>query len=279
MKKLLPIIAVLMVSCGMFDSEDPVPMFLSIDEVELQTGPQEGSDSEKIEDVWVYVDGSSVGVFELPALVPVLSNDDKVKVDIRAGIRNNGQRLRPKEYPFYKLVSMEMDFKELETVPVDLTYQYLDNIAFSILEDFEAGNVFGLDLDDDPSSNVGRSADTPYGEFCGKINVLNDTLFLQTTFDILNISDFGNSQVYLELDFKCDVKFSIGFQGYDSNGTETTEFFYIFREQEDWDKIYLDLSSALNGGEYESYRIIIAGVPDQLVGSIWLDNIKLAYLD
>ena len=278
MQKVFIFIMFFISGCGMFDSTDPVPMFLELDSATFEARPGEGGSTSKIQDASVFVDGNTVGVFELPATVPILSNDGQVDVSILAGIRNNGQQLKPKEYPFYNPLNFQLDFQELETVPLELNYNYNENIAFDLLENFESTNVFGKDLDADSTTFLFRSQDALYGQYCGQMDVPADALFLQTTFETKPTNVFGFSQVYLEMDYKCSIMFIVGYTGIDDSGVESTDFFYVFREQPEWDKIYIDLSSQLNGNQFVSYQLIIAGAPDQPAGSIWVDNVKLAYL-
>jgi len=68
------------------DGEVTIPTYLKIDSVYVNTYyPSEGSPSAKITDVWIYVDDKNMGVFELPALFPLLF-EGKHKLEIRPGI-------------------------------------------------------------------------------------------------------------------------------------------------------------------------------------------------
>lgn len=275
----LIILSSLIVSCALTDTFDEVPMFISIEKADLETTALQGNNSSKIQDVWVFADGASIGVFELPATIPILSPDEEVKIDILAGIRNNGLALSPKQYPFMQTLTYNLDFEPEKVVPLEPVFSYYPTTNFALLENFEAELQFNLDLDDDPTSTIYRSEETPFGQFCGKIDVTEaNTLFRQTTSAIYSVSDFGNSEVYLEIDYKCEVPFIVGYIG-DNGASQVFDFFIVLNTTDDWNKLYLDLSSQLNGGRYDRYQILIAGVPQTEEGSIWVDNIKLLHFE
>ncbi len=263
-------------ACNLTDSFSEEPMFLEIESATL-VSDGDTYPSHKIQDVSVYVDGVSVGVFELPARVPVLG-EGEVSVVVFAGIRNNGQVLSPKEYPFYKRQEFIIPFEANKIISLSLEYEYLEDTKFVFDDNFESEIQFNLDLDEDEASTLVKSSDTPYGSFCGLIDVTQETsFFLQATVGRYNVEDFQGSQVYLELDYKCEVPFIVGYIGFDG-AIQRSETFIVLFESEEWDKVYLDMSVVLNGGEFDTYRIFLAGVGDMEAGRIWVDNVRLVHL-
>ncbi|HOV12628.1 MAG TPA: hypothetical protein PLL90_12785, partial [Bacteroidales bacterium] len=69
---------------------DLVPSYIHIDKIDLNTTYEfDGSNSCKITDAWVYIDGDLQGIYELPATFPVLANGQHT-IMVRAGIKLNG---------------------------------------------------------------------------------------------------------------------------------------------------------------------------------------------
>ena len=67
-----------------------VPAYLYVDRTLLTTNyAEQGTASANISDVWVTVDGTNRGVYELPALFPLLASGT-TKVQLQAGIKKNG---------------------------------------------------------------------------------------------------------------------------------------------------------------------------------------------
>jgi len=160
-------------SCRLTDNFDEEPMYLQINSATLAAIPEVGN-THDIRDVWVYVDGFNVGIFELPAKVPILSAADMVSIDLRAGIRDNGIQLTARQYPFYETLNYNFDFVPNQTRELDVTFAYIDAVKFGMSEDFETSNVFSEDVDGDPLSTVVRSTEASYGNYCGKSVVSAD---------------------------------------------------------------------------------------------------------
>lgn len=279
MKKILFLlyITALYSSCGLTDNFSEEPMYLQINSASLTGTPQVGN-SHDIKDAWVYVDGFNVGIFELPATVPILSSGNTVNVDIRAGVRDNGIQLSARQYPFYKTLNYTFDFIANETIELDLTYEYVDNVQFTINENFELGNVFFDDVDGNPLSTISRSNETPYGSFCGKSEVSADlSRFEQATSEVYLTNVFQSSEVYLEIDYKCDVSFIVGYIGYRNSVKSTIGVITLF-EEEEWSKLYLDMSADLNSGVFDEYQLVIAGAGTNQDGNIWIDNVRIVHL-
>ena len=87
------VLAVLLFSfgaCTKFEGNQTVPAYLKIDTVFFSTNYSlQGENSHEITDFWIYVDDQQIGVFELPAMFPVLAMG-KHKLEIRPGIKVNG---------------------------------------------------------------------------------------------------------------------------------------------------------------------------------------------
>ena len=271
--------------CNLNDSFDEEPMFIQVNSVDLVTVASQGEDTHAIRDVHVFVDGFSFGVFEVspdrPARIPVISDNPTFTLDIFAGIRNSGLTFSPAMYPFFERNQFEVDFEPNTTLELDLEFEYKDNIVFSILEDFENTQIYSFDVDEDQDNALGTTSNPSEVLFGNKaarylIDSENPVDFAQAT-TLFQTSMFGASQVYMEVDFKCDVPFIFGYFGFDEFGTLTPDFTIIVSPTETWTKLYLDLSADLNGGLFESFQLMVGGIPDVGDGTILFDNVKLVH--
>lgn len=268
----------LFTQCNFIDSSDAVPMILEINPADLATNFSQGANTHDIRDVWVYVDGFSIGVYELPARVPILSNNTQVEVNIFAGIRNNGTVANVIEYPFYEKLDFSYEFVPEKVVTIDPVFEYRDDAVFTIVEDFESGHIFSFDLDDNPGTFIDLDqSDAATGNSSGimRLDSANNELEV-TTFDYIDIDIVQNGNIFLEMDYKNDVEFQIGLLTV--IGTlEFSEYAIILRQSEEWNKIYINLGSGLGGG-VELFRLLIGSInqtgQERVVN---LDNIKLIH--
>ena len=280
MKSCIYIICVsLLSSCSLFDADKPEPMYFNMDEVQLQTTVLQGENTHKIRDVSVYADGFSIGLYPLPANIPVLSEREEVELFIFGVIRNNGIASNPIEYPFYDPVIIVRDVEAFSDNTIDLNFRYSDQTRIIQLGDFETSNTFNVNVDNNPDITFIRSAETPYGNFCGKITITADhPSFEKTTFTKIERGDIAGSPVFLELDYRNDIPFAIGLLRIEPGGFFVPNYKLILTEQNEWNKVYLELTDELNDTQFDQFTILIGSNQSSTgFGSIWIDNVRLVY--
>ncbi|MBK8112839.1 MAG: hypothetical protein IPK46_22340 [Saprospiraceae bacterium] len=76
------------------------PAYLLLSDPAITVRSDEGAPVSSIQDAWVIVDGQLLGVFPLPAKVPVIPTGKEMSIQINAGIKENADRNISAEYPF-----------------------------------------------------------------------------------------------------------------------------------------------------------------------------------
>lgn len=277
-------------SCYKFSGQQTIPAYLKIDSVYIQTNySQEGTNSQKITDVWVYLNKDLVGVFELPALFPVLAegiND----LEIRPGIWLNGIQSTRVPYPFYTpIVYSEFDFFPDSVQDLgNLQTTYYDNLEFAWMEDFElAGNTLVETSASDtvikqttPANNP-EAFISPNSKHSGLISLTDaKPVYSAASQNSFELPEIQNDPVLLELNFKSDNLFYVGLLMNLSSGIKKVPLL-IMNQSEDWNKIYINLGPniALNAANATNYKVYFeAGLESgKEEAKIYLDNIKLIY--
>ncbi|MEM9024932.1 MAG: hypothetical protein AAGB22_14400, partial [Bacteroidota bacterium] len=90
-------------SCDIINPEEEIPSFLRIDSINLNitnSGIQ-GAPTENITEAWVFWNSELIGVFELPAIIPILAAGQG-ELQVAAGIQVNGIGAKREIYPFYQ---------------------------------------------------------------------------------------------------------------------------------------------------------------------------------
>jgi len=262
--------------CGLFDDFEEVPMYLQIESVDKVVEPLEGANSHDIEAVSIYADGFNIGVFPLPAQVPVIDDNGTTTLDVFAVIKNNGQGSNRIEYPFYEKHNFDIDFQPGTTVPLDLSFEYRKDATFSWIEGFEGANSIIVDVDQTPEISVNKTSDALNGDFAGRIETTVDfPRFEKATVNIFSLDEFMGSQVYIEMDYKNEVPFRIGIIGF--RGGQGTRIYKIeLTPKEEWTKLYLDIANEINVGNFDEFQIVFSnGLSESSLGSVFMDNIKL----
>ena len=120
-----------------------VPSYLKIDDIVVNTDYfSQGSTSDNIIDAWVFVDDQLIGTYELPVTLPIVETGIH-KIEIKAGIKRNGQVTDRVTYPFYQSYtnSTSINLVANETYELTPELEYYSSANFVWLEDFETPNI------------------------------------------------------------------------------------------------------------------------------------------
>ena len=276
-----------MSGCYKFKGDETIPAYISIDKVSVSTYyPEEGTDSEAIVDVWVYLDDGLLGVYELPATIPVLASG-KHKLELRPGIKLNGISSTRVPYPFYKPIIFE-DFDFIPGTPTQplgtITTSYYSDTKFAWLEDFEISNISIEDYNDtiiertEPENNPIAFL-SPNSRYSGEISLTTErsqwTGISYNSFDV----ETAGTIIILELNFKTNNFFQVGLLIRDQFSLEEKDLL-ILNHTEEWKKIYINLGSNLSlYPKAYDYKIIFrSGLESGSTSAkVLLDNIKIVY--
>lgn len=275
-------------SCYKFEGDQTVPSYFQIDDISLNAYyPEEGSATSNITDAWVYLDDNLIGVFELPALVPILKKG-KQNIDVRAGIKLNGISSTRVPYPYYEKIAFEeFDLFEDSVVSVgNKSTTYKAGLVFGWKEDFEDS---GLTLEEVSISDTIIKRTEPANNpeaylsdnslYSGVVNITEEKpVWSAVSLSTYPITPQGRP-VVLELDYKNDNYFNVGLLFYEY-GQFVKIPLYTINHSEEWNKIYLNLGPNITlHQQAEYFKVVIeAGLDsNKSTGSVYLDNIKLIY--
>jgi hypothetical protein len=216
LKFILPFLLVVFFSgCQIFDKPELVPSYLEIDNFDLTTVSGEGSNSSKIKDCWVYANSNLVGVFELPARVPIFLNGE-VDIQVYPGIYKNGIKDERTIYPFYTHYSNRLNLQPDSTIKITPQITYEENLNIWI-EDFEdPGFKLNVFVNNSDTAMFIAKANQYNDLFEGDAGLIkmssNNILCEMRTDEPLFYSlprDLG-IPAYFELDYKCNHSFLLG---------------------------------------------------------------------
>lgn len=272
--------------CYKFENSQTVPAYLQIDTVLLKTYyPEEGANSHKITDVWIYINDNIEGVYELPAMFPVLAEGIK-QLDIRPGIKVNGISSTRAPYPFYEPITYEnfefypdsvMHIKNPET-------EYYSNLAFAWLEDFEdTGNSLDESAASDTVIERTEPANNPEAflsqnsKYSGAIYLTEDRpIYSAATYNSYPMPKQG-SPVLMEMNYKTNNFLNTGLLIRESTGYIKVPLL-VLKHSTDWNKIYINLGPNLSlHPQATEFRVYFeAGLDhDRTSSTIYLDNLKI----
>ncbi len=276
-------------SCYKFSGTQTIPAYIKIDSVFLETNySEQGSNSQKITDVWIYLNKDLVGIFELPAVFPVLA-EGMNDLEIRPGIWLNGIQSTRVPYPFYEPVIYEDFIFHPDSVHDlgDVKTTYYDNLDFAWSEDFESSGVTLVETSiSDTVIKQTLPADNPEAfitatsKHSGLISLTDEKpIYSATSLNSFLLPKVQNDPVLLELNFKNNNLFYVGLLMNTPSGLKKVPLL-IMNNSEEWKKIYINLGPniALNNDAINYKVYFEAGLElDKESSEIYLDNIKLIH--
>jgi len=266
--------------CGITDTFSPVPAYIRLENPKVLTDQSQGASTHKIKDVWVFQNGQIIGVYPLPAQVPLIVDEQDQEILLLAGIRNNGANDSPAFYPFYKSIIVKKKFEQLKTENIPLEFSYINQVKFNLIADFEQVNLFGFDLDEKPSTGIVLSSEaSAAGQKSGKILLNKDYPFIEVaTTDRILKSAGAPGKSYIEMDYFGEGEIAIGIISYQEGGnTGGLEYKVVLRPQTEWNKVYVEVTELINASSLKDYRIALAfSLPaGKDEGVCYIDNVKL----
>lgn len=277
-----PILTLLLLSMACAKG-DKIPAYLTINSIALDAGPAQGGNTIRATDAWVFADEELIGVWELPARVPVL-RDGNTTIAVIAGVKNNGMYDDRLRYPFFTRWTEEVSVVPAAATALQPVVRYVPQAQFWI-EDF--GDA-GTQLIRMPNSDTtlllfnpdSHPNDVLNGTTCGgfvldatkrRVRLRTDQAFAAT-----------GGPLYFEMDYRNDVQLTLGLR-YLAGGVITEEpYVYIAPTLRPdgsmpWNKIYIDLAPRFNLAGISQRDIYLeATLPSgSTSGRAFFDNLKV----
>lgn len=270
--------------CDAINPKEEIPAYIHIDSIVLNDGPNNpsGTISHDIQDAWVLSDDQFIGVFELPATIPILQEGPQ-DIVVRAGIKNNGISNTRAPYPFYDTIKLE---RTLEPKKVDslgtLNTRYIGPANFRWVERFEDTGNITLRNNENATVPFELTSD-PEEVFNGKYSLKADFEEQGDFFEVkllerqaMQLSAARN--IYLEVNFNTAVEIKVGIIAIAPNGNTTQRSKVVLNETNgEWNKIYINLLRNIQRFPKDHRFQVFFGRVKRSAGpaKAYLDNIKL----
>jgi hypothetical protein len=280
------IIAAIFVSlfsqCKIFDNEVIVPSYVYMPSYKFETAldGSQGDSTSKIVDAWVYDNGSIVGSFGIPALIPI-QKKGPVEIGVDAGILKTGQDYERMPNPLLTRAYFNIDAQHGKIDTIVPVFKYVPRVKFKFIEDFDRVGLrftkfFSMPGDTIVYINSGDSAKTQ-GKNSGMILLTDSTDYFRLITNDPYVLAGRNLPSMLELDYNSDVVLYIGMFANLPSGVKQIPLFNAFPTN-GWNKVYINLSDEVaanpNNTEYKIYIDVYRtkGTPRP---RIIIDNVKL----
>ncbi|MBL7950174.1 MAG: hypothetical protein JNM62_00525 [Flavobacteriales bacterium] len=241
----------------------------------------EGGSTSKVTDVWVSVNDEELGLWELPARVPILADGPQV-IRVAAGVKRNGAFDDRLQYPYYTAWQNTVDLRPERSVTIDPIVRYQGAAIWAERFD-DAGNLLYTAPSSDTTLIIYTPEDDPGlprdGTTCAGFVLETGRDYIQLYTDQNFGAAFG--PVYLELDYSTEVDLRIGYTYVQSGSTIYQPWITLVPTtgagSVRWNKVYIDVSTYFNTSGISSRDFYVEAVlpNDRSSARAYLDNIKL----
>lgn len=289
------IIVVFIQSCALLNTDEAtvpgylyVPSFRYItDTASKSDGLYEGDNTDKIVDVWIAANGISLGTIGFPALLPVTEVGDSVTISIDAGVLKTGQGGERIPYRILSQFRKNVLFKPGVVDTVIPEFRYLENRKFGFLEDFDRTGMRLIinDLYKSPGDTIIAISDQRArkpGFKSGMLVFDRNSQRFQVRTELISGIPGQNTPVFLELDYSSNMLLDVGYYYFEpGQAASAAQSVVQLFPTGTWNKVYVALNQELVGKKTGTQYIFYIGVynGDGSIPQVFLDNIKLVYLD
>lgn len=268
--------------CACDREDEKIPSYLYIEPFDFSVRIGEGTGSQNLSDVWIYVNDHYYGAYELPCWIPVLESGTS-EVLLIPGYRQDGRITNAFRYqllnPFK--ITIQLDPQITDTIRPNTSYQ--SGLQFSVIEDFEGIHFFNTDRDKDPETKIllTDASEAFEGSHSGSIALTKEHPSISAEYILNDPIPQSGDPIILELNFKADIPFSIGFIGYKNILGEENLIKAGVLPKKNWTKVYFDFREIINSSNSDYYHLAIAADfqkdSSKAIQQIFIDNIKVIH--
>ena len=265
--------ALYLFSCDIINPIEETPSYISIDTFILKTDYiEQGSTGHNLTDVLITIEGNKFGVFELPALVPILRKGE-TNIMLRASYRVDDQVLLREPYLFVEPFIIDTILTEGSVLHLEPTIYYNENAKFLFLEDFEKTG-YNLTSENSDTTLYIINSTSSEGRYSGAFFLSEINPFFEAMTPEMDIPK-ANTQIFLEFSYKNNYSFEVGFFG------NTTPYTYLahLSPRNKWKRITISINQFIKINDDPNFKIVFRALLTDKTSQpeIYLDNIKIIH--
>jgi len=274
---LLAIATIFISSCDL--KKEPISAYLHIKPFDVTTQQQ-------ITDVWVSdaTTGDSLGVYELPATLPIIA-EGETKLVVSPGILENGIRATPNMYPMMTQYETTVNLAPNEIDTIQPSTEYDSRVQFHYQADFDGLNTLTEIIDTSikiETELISASDGAFEGNSVRFVLDEDNPLMEVANEDPLDLETERN-QTFMEVHYKTEGILQIGLLAYEPSSTKPVrQLFLALNPKAGWNKVYVNLTDQLValGPRFTEFRVLFgAQLPNgQTTAKFLIDNVKVMEL-
>lgn len=258
------------------------PSFLHIDTIAVDSTSFDstGTVSHAIRYAWVYANDNLLGVFWLPAVIPVLE-EGEVEITVFGGISENGIATQAGRYPFYAPWQKKINLNAMDTATVFPRVRYPKGFVVPVNQTFDQAQLNGMSLAIVQGggfySILLNETEAYEGQGCLQLYLPegDQDMILETS--SLPVPT-GKAGYFIEMDYRNNCDFLLGLRAAGSNQAASL---IGVRPRQEYNKLYVNITNLVDqlSGISEAVHLFIRVPQDTSIADqrVYIDNLKLVY--
>jgi hypothetical protein len=265
--------------CDAINPHEQVPTYVHIDSFSFQHAGSDsfGTTSHKITNIWVYVDNNEIGTYTMPCTFPVIA-DKPFVLRVAPGIDFNGLSGLKGIYSFYTFDSTSITPQPGKVVQFTPKTRYTTTTRVLLNLNFDFGPPpFTKFSGNGDSLHKAPNASYIFEGAGAAYLYLDSNKKYSENISNSSFNAAVGQNVFLELNYRCSVPFTIGLFTTNSAGDPIQSYFTGLNVKDSWNKVYISLQDFINTYQGRPYFILIRAGTDyeEQNGYIAIDNLKV----
>jgi len=270
--------------CELINPDEQIPAFLRMEEYAISTTGDQGYPVHNLTDAWVYHEEQLIGVYELPASIPILS-DGATDLRIKPGMRVSGQVGQRSSHPFINDLTPTISLFPDSHVVYNPTVTYKADAKFEWVEEFEGA---GLSLVATAQNQGVMTRIQGEGAFAGQslkmsLSGSNQLLMECATSERFTTLPRAGAPIILECSYRNNNRLFIGLISQTTTGVRQTTIMVLNASPDVWKHVYVNVGETVSSSSLANasgHQVFFGFIRDE-VGSdeayAIIDNIKLIH--
>lgn len=296
---LLAILVATIVATGCIDENMVAPAYLHIEAIKLVPPSQNAITNESgfyTSDITAAVVVArrkdsrfldTLGHFRLPFTTPVLINEEVDFIDIFPAVKQSGSSTVLPYYPFYNRIHISDtvfhsgDTLWFDTLSTTYSITRSDVLMYEMFEPTEGSLIFDSVMQWRPHAPAEACSGQGYGFVPVNDSVYTVAFGIDRDFSVINPQTHlvdATRSLYLELDVRSDVDFSVFLEGaYINGGSPNRVDVMTVYKSDDWVHLYINLWPTWKHLNFcNTFRLSFTAINESLInGEVRFDNVRL----
>jgi len=240
-------------NCQWIDPKEKIPSYIQIDSLTYQGITPHGFSC-----AYVYVNYKLIGVFEIPATIPVLE-EGECRITVRPGIDVNAYSYEREYYRLTGIFETRKTLVAAETQTINPTFTTIDDAELVWNEDFDNSAITLIASDSlTPQIQIERESRPGNSGYVGKIRITpTDTLkdfFDYSMYDSVEVY-FQSTPGFYEVSFKSNIAFEMRFKAFNQTTGMRADrtLMWVYPSPDTWKRIYINFSTIVSDNDAGTY--------------------------